>query len=93
MPGELNDASPNFSALISTFFTSIFPQYASDGAIFAGESHGGRYVPRYVYDIARAKRTSREMNAFPIQLLGIILIDALVGAKYQTTSQDDLFCT
>ncbi|KAH7063615.1 Alpha/Beta hydrolase protein [Macrophomina phaseolina] len=83
MPGELDDASPDFSALISTFFTSIFPQYASNGAIFASESHGGRYVPRYVYDIARAKRTSREMIAFPIQLWGIILIDALsTSSKY-----------
>lgn len=93
MPGELDDASPDFSTLISTFFTLIFPQYASNGVIFAGESHGGRYVPRYVYDIARAKRTTLGQHLFPFDVLGIILVDALVGAKYQTTSQYDLFCT
>lgn len=53
MPEELETASAEFLAFLSVFLNSVFPQLASNPAFVAGESHGGRYVPRYVHNIAR----------------------------------------
>ncbi|KAI1176037.1 alpha/beta-hydrolase [Nemania sp. FL0916] len=58
-PTTLAAASVDFSVFLSEF-VARFPQYFDSGFYVAGESFGGRYVPRYVADIVSAQQQQQQ---------------------------------
>jgi cathepsin A (carboxypeptidase C) len=89
-PLTLANASIDFSNFLAAF-TYRYPEYFHNGLYVAGESFGGRYVPRFVSDLAK-KQLAGAPDALPILIKGIILVDALVDAAYPYLGLYELFC-
>jgi cathepsin A (carboxypeptidase C) len=88
----LAEASNDFSKFLNEF-TTRYDQYFKRGLYFAGESFGGRYVPRFVSDIIRKQRLAEYRDALQVPIHGIVLVNALVDAAYPYLGLYDLFCT
>ncbi|UKZ55704.1 hypothetical protein TrVGV298_009528 [Trichoderma virens] len=90
-PVTLAEASDDFTAFL-TRFVNQYPQYFQHGFYIAGESFGGRYVPRFTADLVR-RQLSGAPDALPVQVRGIVLANALVDGTYSLLSHYELFCT
>ncbi|PKK52363.1 hypothetical protein CI102_6816 [Trichoderma harzianum] len=90
-PVTLAEASDDFAAFL-TRFVKQFPQYFQHGFYIAGESFGGRYVPRFTADLVRRQLAGAPV-AFPVQVRGIVLANALVDGTYSPLGHYELFCT
>lgn len=87
----LGDASVDFSAFLGQF-AGRYPDYFKNGLYVAGESFAGRYVPRFVADMAQ-KQLANASDALNVSIRGIILVDALIDAAYPYLGHYDLFCS
>ncbi|KAK5111393.1 hypothetical protein LTR85_012167 [Meristemomyces frigidus] len=90
-PVTLDEASVDFATFLR-IFTLQFPDYFSAGLYIAGESFGGRYVPRFTADILR-QQISRAVDALPVQVKGIALFNALVDGTFTALGHYEMFCT
>lgn len=90
IPKDLAEASGDFIALLDTIFGDIFPQFASNPIVIAGESFGGAYAPRYAYDIAQRSTAQRRKST--LQISGLILLNAIVSGTYITSGHYNMFC-
>ncbi|KAH8887247.1 alpha/beta-hydrolase [Thozetella sp. PMI_491] len=90
-PVTLGEASDDFSAFLVQF-VHAFPEYFRQGLYIAGESFGGRYVPRFTADIIHNKALGK-FNNLALEIKGIALFNALVDAMYTLLGHYELFCT
>jgi cathepsin A (carboxypeptidase C) len=90
-PTTLHAGAIDFSAFLSTFFTSIFPQYSTRPLHIAGESFGGHYVPGYVdYILSQRAIASHDAYWGPIQ--SIILVNAVIDMTYFSLGEVAIMC-
>ncbi|ETS76921.1 hypothetical protein PFICI_10795 [Pestalotiopsis fici W106-1] len=92
-PSNLEESSPDFTQMLKIWYGEIFPQFGKVPLYIAGESFGGRYVPRYAADIVRQKQTWSAGPLQSIELGGLILVNALVDSNPLSTGHYDVFCT
>lgn len=90
LPKDLAEASADFIALLDTIFGNIFPQFASNPIVIAGESFGGAYAPRYAFDIAQRSKAQRRKSTLHIS--GLILLNAVVSSTYIASGHYNMFC-
>ncbi|KAF3023099.1 hypothetical protein E8E14_013407 [Neopestalotiopsis sp. 37M] len=79
--------------MLQIWYGDIFPQFGKVPLYLAGESFGGRYVPRYASDIVRQKQTRLAGALQSVELGGVILVNALVDSNPLSVGHYDLFCT
>jgi len=94
-PISLAEATVDFSVFVGEF-VERFPAYFTHGFYVAGESFGGRFVPRYVSDIISRQQQLRgeeEDDALPVRIDGIILVDAFIDGVSPFIGHHELFCT
>lgn len=92
-PHNLESSAPDFVALLETFYSDIFPQYAINTLYIAGESFGGQYAPYYASTILRKQKENAAGALQSVKLGGIMLVNALVDSTWLSLGHYDLFCT
>jgi cathepsin A (carboxypeptidase C) len=92
-PTNLEESSPDLIQMLQIWYGDIFPQFGKVPLYLAGESFGGRYVPRYAADIVRQKQTRSAGALQSVELGGVILVNALVDSNPLSVGHYDLFCT
>jgi carboxypeptidase C (cathepsin A) len=90
-PTTLAEGTVDFGVFL-TEFVERFPQYFQHGFYIAGESFGGRYVPRYVADVISSQLEGKR-GALPVRIDGMILVDAFVDGISHMLGHYELFCT
>ncbi|KAI8622997.1 alpha/beta-hydrolase [Xylariaceae sp. FL1651] len=90
-PITLAEGTVDFATFLAEFVAK-FPQYFRHGFYVAGESFGGRYVPRYVSDIV-LRQLEGERDALPVQIDGVVLVDAYIDGITHSIGQYEMFCT
>ncbi|KAH6991343.1 Alpha/Beta hydrolase protein [Ilyonectria sp. MPI-CAGE-AT-0026] len=92
-PYNLESSAPDFLALLETFYSDIFPQYAINSLYIAGESFGGQFAPHYAATILRKQKENAAGALQSVKLGGIMLVNALVDSTWMSLGHYDLFCT
>lgn len=90
-PITLAEGTVDFGVFLAEF-VARFPQYFRHGFYVAGESFGGRYVPRYASDIVSGQLEGKP-DAPRVKIDGIILVDAFVDGISHIIGHYELFCT
>ncbi|KAI3332144.1 alpha/beta-hydrolase [Xylariaceae sp. AK1471] len=90
-PTTLSEGTVDFGVFLAKF-VARFPQYFQHGFYVAGESFGGRYVPRYVSDVVSSQLEGKQ-DALAVRIDGIILVDAFVDGISHMIGHYELFCT
>ncbi|KAI1202291.1 alpha/beta-hydrolase [Nemania serpens] len=90
-PITLAEGTVDFGVFLAEF-VARFPQYFRHGFYVAGESFGGRYVPRYVSDIVSGQLKGKP-DVPRVRIDGIILVDAFVDGISHMIGHYELFCT
>lgn len=90
-PITLAEGTVDFGVFLAEF-VARFPQYFRHGFYVAGESFGGRYVPRYVSDVVSGQLEGKP-GAPRVRIDGIILVDAFVDGISHMIGHYEMFCT
>ncbi|KAL4789280.1 Alpha/Beta hydrolase protein [Aspergillus venezuelensis] len=91
-PTTVAQSSPDFATTLGIFFSEIFPQYSTLPLYVAGESYGGKYVPRFLADIVKARANFYRPDTSVPPITGMILVDAGIASGYYEVGQFDMFC-